>query len=87
MKTLNYFKIYILLLIPVFICEGQEPTSVQKTKPQKGNTEITGDEFEMVSREKENYFLFSGIPATKAPNQGLHRVPEWQKQIICFYIP
>jgi lipopolysaccharide export system protein LptA len=68
MKTLNYFKIYILLLIPVFICEGQEPTSVQKTKPQKGNTEITGDEFEMVSREKETYFLFTGNVEIRATN-------------------
>jgi len=68
MKTLNYFKSFILLMTPVFICKGQEPTSVQQTKPQNGNTEITGDEFEMISREKENYFLFSGNVEIRATN-------------------
>ena len=68
MKTLNYSKSFILLLTAVFICKGQDPTSVQKTKPQNGNTEITGDEFEMVSREKENYFLFTGNVEIRATN-------------------
>jgi lipopolysaccharide export system protein LptA len=42
---------------------------VQQTKPQNGNTEITGDEFEMVSREKENYFLFTGNVEIRATNK------------------
>ena len=68
MKTLNYFKSFILLMAPVFICKGQETTTEQQTKPQNGNTEITGDEFEMISREKENYFLFSGNVEIRATN-------------------
>jgi lipopolysaccharide export system protein LptA len=68
MKTLNYFKSFILLLTLLFISKGQGSTSVQQTKPQNGNTEITGDEFEMVSREKENYFLFTGNVEIRATN-------------------
>ena len=68
MKTLNCFKSFILLVTAVLICKGQEATPVQQTKPQNGNTEITGDEFEMVSREKENYFLFTGNVEIRATN-------------------
>ena len=68
MKTLNYFKSFILLATAILICKGQEATPAQQTNTQNGNTEITGDEFEMVSREKENYFLFTGNVEIRATN-------------------